>query len=170
MKILSHVLIVNGSSYVEKFAERTGGFVIMKHRLKRWWNLKTLWLICFAILFGRDVATINFARRFDLYSLVETFAPVEMVHVVHPGMLQVIVAMLRNGLKSITKDQHDPDSPHEKGPNGHLDLKDTATSSDGHNLKCSTSLQDEVDLMRKSCELQRIRLLLTWCRSSKVAC
>ena len=34
MKILAHVLIVNGSSYVEKFTEKTGGFVIMKYRLQ----------------------------------------------------------------------------------------------------------------------------------------
>ena len=156
MKILAHVLIVNGSSYVEKFAERTGGFVIMKHRLKRWWNLTTLWPICFAILFGRDVTTINFARPFDLYSLVETFAPVETIHVVYPGMLQVIVAMLRNGLKSITKDQHDPDSPQEKRPNGHVSTKETATSSEDHNRKRSMSLQNEVDLMRKSRYIQRI--------------
>ena len=110
-KILARVLVINGSSYVEKFADRTGGFIIMRYRLKRWWNQTGLWITCFAILFGRDVAIIDFGRPFDLYNLLASFTPNDATNVVNPHILPVITAMLQNGLKSVTKDQDDPESP-----------------------------------------------------------
>ncbi|MCJ1322959.1 hypothetical protein MMC15_008309 [Xylographa vitiligo] len=118
MKILARVLITNGSSYVEKFTEKTGGFVIMKYRLKRWWNITALWPLCFAILFGKDVANVDFERPFDLYNLLTIFASNNTTKVVNPQVLPVIAAMLQNGLKSITKDQDDPDSPLMEKSNG----------------------------------------------------
>ncbi len=35
-KILARLLVIHGSGYVSKFAGKTGGFAIMRHRLKRW--------------------------------------------------------------------------------------------------------------------------------------
>lgn len=110
-KILARLLVLNGASYVKKFAEKTGGFVIMRHRLKRWWNIPTIWPICFAVMFGQDVANLDFERPFDQYNMVETFAPGGKAKVVCSEILPVITAMLRNGLKAVTKEQEDPDSP-----------------------------------------------------------
>lgn len=110
-KILARLLVVNGPNYVKKFAEKTGGVVIMQHRLKRWWNIPTIWRVCFSILFGRDVATIDLERNFDLFSLLDSFAPAGQTKVVYPEILPVITAMLQRGLKAISNHQNDPDSP-----------------------------------------------------------
>lgn len=83
----------------------------MQHRLKRWWNIPTIWRICFSILFGRDIAAINLERKFDLFSLLESFAPAGQTKVIYSEILPVLTAMLQSGLKAISKDQMDPESP-----------------------------------------------------------
>lgn len=83
----------------------------MQHRLKRWWNIPTIWRICFSILFGRDIAAIYLERKFDLFSLLESFTPAGQTKVIYSEILPVITAMLQSGLKAISKDQMDPESP-----------------------------------------------------------
>ena len=161
MKILARVLVVNGSSYVDKFSDKTGGFVIMRYRLRRWWNITTLWPICFAILFGHDVATIEFDRPFGLYSLVETFNPGPETKAVYSGILPVIVAMLQNGLKTITKDQQDPESPSDDRVNGNRNPGESATRLTGHIRKRSMSLHTEVVSMSKSLRFNMLQRGLT---------
>lgn len=117
-KILARLLVTSGPIYVQKFVEKTGGVVVMQHRLRRWWSVPTIWPICFAIFFGLDVGAIDFARSFELYSLLETFASGGKTVVVYPAMLPVIAAMLEEGLKSVTRDQTDPDSPLTERSNG----------------------------------------------------
>jgi len=117
-KILAHVLVTNGSGYVEKFTDKTGGFTIMQYRLKRWWNKTVLWTICFAILFGQDVANLDLGRPFNLYNLLATFGANNTAKATNPQILPVLTAMLQNGLKSITKEQDDPESPLIKKSNG----------------------------------------------------
>ncbi len=85
--------------------------MIMQHRFKRWWNVPTIWPICFAIFFGLDPANIDYSRTFDMFSLLETFAPNGLAPVVNPAVLPVITAMLEQGLKTVTREQMDPDSP-----------------------------------------------------------
>ena len=55
-RILARLLVVHGDAYVKKLKDRSGGFAILAHRLKRWWHLPALWPCCFAILFDVDVA------------------------------------------------------------------------------------------------------------------
>lgn len=110
-KILARLLVVSGENYVQKFIEKTGGMVIMQHRLKRWWYVPAIWPICFAILFGLDVAVIDFSRSFDLFSLLDVFTAQSKEAVAYPAMLSVVTAMLEKGLKSVTRYQSDPDSP-----------------------------------------------------------
>lgn len=110
-KILARLLVLSGPSYMQKFVDKTGGIVIMQYRLRRWWHIPKTWLICFSIFFGRDPALVDFSRRVDLYSLLETFAPEGKVTVVYPEILPVVTAMLQNGLMTVTRDQSDPDSP-----------------------------------------------------------
>ncbi|KAM0187699.1 hypothetical protein ACHAPI_011019 [Fusarium lateritium] len=107
-KILARLLVTHGTSYTSKFAGKSGGFIIMSNRLKRFWDMPTLWPICFSILFGYDVAEINFDRNFDFFSLLETFGKRK---VLYPDSLSVITAMLKHGLKDVTRHQDDPDSP-----------------------------------------------------------
>lgn len=106
-KILARLLVVHGSSYVSKFASKTGGFVIMRHRLKRWWNLAPLWPICFSILFGRDVAKVDSERPLDLFALLEAFADGDKAKVVYPEVLPVIAAMLKAGVGTVVAEPSD---------------------------------------------------------------
>lgn len=107
-KVLARLLVAHGSAYTSKFSGKTGGFSIMAHRLKRWWDIPTLWPICFSILFGYDVAEIDFNKNFDFFSLIETFGKCK---VVHTEALPIVVAMLQHGLKDVLRNQEDPDSP-----------------------------------------------------------
>ena len=100
-KILARLLIVSGPAYVTKFIEKTGGLVLMKHRLKRWWHLPSMWTICLAIFFGVDVATIDFSRPFDLINLLEIFCVKDRVTVVYPQMLPLLTGMLARGLATL---------------------------------------------------------------------
>ncbi|KAL2258454.1 hypothetical protein VTK26DRAFT_8226 [Humicola hyalothermophila] len=107
-KILARLLVTQPSGYTAKFATKTGGFWIMAHRLKQWWDISTLWPILFSILFGYDVANISFDKSFDFFSLLEIFGN---SRVVFPDVLPVITSMLQHGLRDILKYQDDPDSP-----------------------------------------------------------
>ena len=110
-KILARLLVVSGPSYVQKFVDKTGGIAIMQYRLRRWWNIPSLWTISFAILFGVDIASIDFSRTFNLFGLLDLFASTSNVTVAYPIILPAITAMLKEGLKTVTRDQSDPDSP-----------------------------------------------------------
>jgi beige protein homolog 1 len=115
-KILARLIVVHGSSYTTKFAAtKTGGFAIMRYRLRRWWDIPTLWPICFSILFARDVADIDFERPFELFSLLEIFGSCK---VVYPNVLPVIMSMLQHGMKDVHRHQDDPDSPLSDKGNG----------------------------------------------------
>ena len=107
-KIAARLLVTQGSSYTAKFASKTGGFWIMAHRLKHWWDIPTIWPICFCMLFGRDVAEIDFERTFDFASLIDIFGKSS---VAYPDALHVITALLQHGLRDILKHQDHPDSP-----------------------------------------------------------
>ncbi|PGH19683.1 hypothetical protein AJ80_03838 [Polytolypa hystricis UAMH7299] len=98
--IISKLLIVHGSSYAKKFAEKSGGFVLMRHRLKRWWHVPSLWPICFAILFGQDISLSDLDRPFDHFNFLDLFNPSDELKVVFPEVLPVITGMLQSGLKA----------------------------------------------------------------------
>lgn len=145
-KILARLLVVHGSSYATKFAQKTGGFVIMRHRLRRWWDISTLWPICFCILFGRDVSEVDFERTFDLYSLLETFSKTK---VVYPAILPVIMAMMQHGLRDVLRHQDDPDSPlSEKNVNRKPESSLSVPA--GHSRRRSMSLTKELESRRRS--------------------
>lgn len=112
-QVLARLLTILGPAYVTKFANTTGGFIIMQNRLNRWWDISTLWPICFSILFCVDPALIDFERPFELYSLLETFGHRK---VIYPAALPVIISMLQHGLNSILRNQEDPDSPMKDRP------------------------------------------------------
>jgi len=121
----------------------------MRHRLRRWWDLPTLWPICFSVLFGQDVADIDFERPFELFSLLETFSNCKIVY---PNVLPVITAMLQHGLKDVLHSQDDPDSPlNDRGNRQNLEpnLNVPASSS----RRRSMSLTKELESRRKSLQI-----------------
>ncbi|KAK3330480.1 hypothetical protein B0H66DRAFT_598017 [Apodospora peruviana] len=107
-KILARLLVTQPPGYTAKFSSKTGGFSLMAHRLKQWWDVETLWPILFSILFGYDVAKIDFSKSFDFFSLLEIFGN---SRVVFPDVLPVITSMLQHGLRDVLRYQDDPDSP-----------------------------------------------------------
>lgn len=112
-KILARLLVIHGSSYTKKFSEKSGGFTIMRHRLKRWWHLPALWPICFSILFGVDVGRLNLDRPFDHFGLLDLFTSKGEAKVVIPDVLPVITGMLQSGLKSVVSGKKEFESKAE---------------------------------------------------------
>jgi beige protein homolog 1 len=108
-KILARLLVVHGSSYVKKFKQKTGGFIIMRHRLKRWWHLPALWPICFAVLFDVDIGVLDLDRAFDLFGLLDLFGR-KSFKIANPEMLEVVMGMLQSGLKTIVNSKPGPDA------------------------------------------------------------
>lgn len=105
-RILARLLVLHGHAYITKFAEKSGGFTIMRHRLKRWWHLPSLWPLCFAMLFDRDIADLDLSRPFDLFGLIDLFSVNADGKVVYPQILPVIVGMLGSGLKAVANSKN----------------------------------------------------------------
>lgn len=102
IKILARLLVVHGGGYSKKFAEKNGGYILIEHHLKKWWNVPALWPICFSILFGVDHASLNLTMPLDLSRLTKLFlAEGDDVKIVFPDMLPVIMKMLKSGMRSI---------------------------------------------------------------------
>ncbi|KAI1328678.1 beige/BEACH domain-containing protein [Xylariaceae sp. FL0255] len=143
-KILARLLVTHGPAYISKFSGKTGGFCIMAHRLKRWWDIPTIWPICFSILFGYDVAEFDFEKDLDFFNLLDTFGASK---VVNAESLPIITSMLQHGLKDIVRNQDDPDSPHN--PMEPLRPSTTTPESAGGRLRSrSMSLQKELEARR----------------------
>ncbi|EEH21741.2 hypothetical protein PABG_03957 [Paracoccidioides brasiliensis Pb03] len=114
LTILARLLVTHGSSYTRKFADKSGGFVIMRRRLKRWWYIPALWPICFAILFGKDVGQLDLDRPFDHFGFLDLFnstGETEELRVIYPEILPVIMGMLETGLKvTVAKESESPET------------------------------------------------------------
>lgn len=80
----------------------------MASRLKRFWDVPTMWPICFSILFGQDVADFNFNRPFDVAGMMDVFGKLK---VAYPESSVILTSMLQHGLKEVMKHQEDPESP-----------------------------------------------------------
>ena len=104
-------MVINGSSYVQNFVAKTAGIAVMQHRLKRYWQIPAVWLICFAVLFGKDVASIDMETPFDLHHVLETLVGNGQARVAYPDMLPVLTSMLQVGIRALTQDQTNSDSP-----------------------------------------------------------
>jgi hypothetical protein len=99
-KILARLVVVHGSGYSKKFAEKSGGYIILEHRLKRWWNVPALWPICFSILFGIDHALLDLTKPMNSPELLKLFLAEGDAKVVFPDMLPVIMNMLKSGMRN----------------------------------------------------------------------
>ncbi|CAK7229586.1 Beige protein-like 1 [Sporothrix curviconia] len=101
-KILTRLLVTQGSSYAQKFGSKSGGFWIMAHRLRHWWDVPTIWLCVFSILFGKDVAAIEAQdSALSLDVLVSAFGAGSKI--VCSDILVVVVAVLQQGLGDVLK-------------------------------------------------------------------
>lgn len=100
-RILARLLVVHGDAYIKKFKDKSGGFIIMRHRLKRWWHLPALWPALFAIIFNFDIGNLDLDRTFDLFGLLDLFDSDNTIKVVYPEAFVVVHGMLQSGLRTI---------------------------------------------------------------------
>jgi hypothetical protein len=122
-KILARILIVHGASYVKAFAERNGGFTVLKTRLREWWSIPAVWINLFAILFAVDPAFIHYSEDFNQFTLSEAFAKTAG-KVEYPEVLPVISAMLESGLKTVVRQGQQSlskDDPHASSSSLNVD-------------------------------------------------
>ena len=136
-------MVINGTSYVQNFVAKTAGIAVMQHRLKRWWQIPAIWLICFAILFGKDVASIDKEGSLDLRNMLEMFGGNGQARVAYPDMLPVLTSMLQEGLRALTSDQTHFDSPfmdEDSGTGSVSDNKDQIRNTTNKVLSMSTNI------------------------------
>ncbi|KAI4197790.1 MAG: hypothetical protein LQ350_005695 [Teloschistes chrysophthalmus] len=100
MKLLARLLVVNGPDYARRFNEDTGGMSILQHRLQHWSHSPAIWRIGFAVLFGRDIALVDFEKSFNLFSLVDDFVGDGRSNTIYPDIIPVLIAMMQKGLRS----------------------------------------------------------------------
>jgi hypothetical protein len=99
-------------------------------------------------MFAHDVADIDFDKPFDLFSLLEIFSTSK---VVYPSVLPVIVSMLQQGLKTILREQDDPDSPLAGQSTGELEAPSPLSLS--ATRPRSMSLEKELELRGRNCSI-----------------
>lgn len=151
-KLIARLLVVHGGSYVHKFGSKTGGFVIMRHRLKRWWNVPQLWPICFAILFGKDVARIDLRKPLDLFALLEAFSDSGKAAVVYPDILQVIMGMLKAGVATIVAEMG-KEAEKLKEAKGHQRRRSLSVNDQTFGANCKfLHLQLDIRYILKLCQ------------------
>lgn len=117
----------------------------MKHRLHRFWGVPGLWLTCFAILFGKDVADVDYTSNLDLYTLLHTFAIDDETTLSNPEIIPVIMGMLRTALPAITEHRPSTPTPIKESRNDHS-MPQHATS---HNRQRSLTLNTKVPVKGK---------------------
>ncbi|KAG6033755.1 hypothetical protein E4U41_006809, partial [Claviceps citrina] len=174
-RVLARLLITHGSGYTSKFSSKSGGFVIMANRLKRFWANPKLWPICFSILFGYDVANLSMCQGVDANSMLTLFSKRK---VAYPESLVIITSMLQHGLKDILKHQDSPGSPAKCNQEVELSSKMSQLSADA-SQKSTTSesvhsaAQEDVllqvvrfllDLQERSADFREFALTSEWVR------
>ncbi|KIW04511.1 hypothetical protein, variant [Verruconis gallopava] len=99
-RLLFRVLVIQGPEYTKRYAEKYGGFTILKHKLKFWWNTPALWTLCFALMFRIDPALISLDQDFNLFTLMDIFSRSQL-QVANPEVMIVITGMLEYGLHEL---------------------------------------------------------------------
>ena len=101
--IICRCLSVMGSDFKTPFVDKNGGFVTLKARLKVFWRSHSLWLLAFAMLFGRNVPAKALQQSMSVFGMVEALQVNDNLRVLHPEMLQPIMNMLEAALREVVK-------------------------------------------------------------------
>jgi len=105
--ILARIIVLLGSPYIVKFEEKTKGFIILRVRLRKWWNLPQIWTVCFAILFGLDIAKVEVDLPLDPQYILAMLLADNVTQILCPAIFSVIAAMLEEGLAATTFITHE---------------------------------------------------------------
>ncbi|RAH73060.1 Beige/BEACH domain protein [Aspergillus aculeatinus CBS 121060] len=122
LQIIARLLITHGGSYCKKFTDKTGGYVLMRHYLKRWWHIPAIWSLCFAIFFGQDVGKMNIDRPFDKDGLMETFSAGTPLQIMFPEIFPVITELMQISMEqTVSADSSsEPSTKSGEGPENGL--------------------------------------------------
>ncbi|KAL4887707.1 hypothetical protein BJY04DRAFT_225582 [Aspergillus karnatakaensis] len=135
-RILARVLVVSGSIYNKRFNEKSGGYIIMRNCMRRWWSIPAVWPICFSVLFGHDIGTLMIDKPLDAESLSDMFKS-GAIEVCFPEMFPVLAEMMRSAMKKCVMVDTDSQS---------IELDDTAKPPMAQPVPVGTSNQ-EVSLL-----------------------
>lgn len=103
-RIICRCLSSLGSDFKASFVDKNGGFVTLKARLKAYWRNSSLWVLAFAMLFGRNVPTSALGPQpLTVFGLIETLQVNDSLRVLHPEMLQPIMNMVEAALRDVVK-------------------------------------------------------------------
>jgi len=103
LRIISRALAVLGPEFKAPFIDKNGGFVTLRSRLRVYWKSPSVWLACFAILFGRTMPPAADDRSLTLVSLIEAFKVDNDLVVANPEILPTLTSMLEAGLRAVVE-------------------------------------------------------------------
>ncbi|KAK4625344.1 Beige 1 [Fulvia fulva] len=109
LSLTCRALIALGSEFKINFADKNSGFTILKLRLKPFWRTTSIWMLSFAMLFGRNVPLDWLSQDFSAFHLVEMLSVDDSLAICHPEMLPVIFTMLEAGMRKVAKDEEKQD-------------------------------------------------------------
>lgn len=110
LRIVSRSLSVIGSDFKASFIAKNSGFVTLKARMKPFWRISSVWLSCFAILFGQETPELAGDEDFNVFTLVKVFHDGDRIIIVNEEVLPVLMNMLEAGLRAAVKDTELPDA------------------------------------------------------------
>ena len=103
LRIICKCLINMGTEFKTSFVDKNGGFVTLKARLKVFWRSSSIWMLAFAMLFGRNVPGKALQQGLSVFNLIEALQVDDTLRVAHPEMLQPIMNMIEAALRDVVK-------------------------------------------------------------------
>lgn len=110
VRIICRCLSNMGTEFKTSFVDKNGGFVTLKARLKVFWRSPPIWLLAFAMLFGRNVQSNDLQQGLSVFGLIEALQVDDSLRVAHPEMLQPIMNMIEAALRDVVKTDEPADS------------------------------------------------------------
>lgn len=103
LSIICKAMSSLGPDFKPTFAEKNGGFITLKARMKPFWRSPSIWSLALGIFFGRNVPLEWLPEDFSAFHLVELLGVDDTLTIANPEMLPSIFAMLEAGLRTIAR-------------------------------------------------------------------
>lgn len=102
LRILVRVLQSQGPAFVAKFGNLTDGFSVMRVAIPHLWNFGQVQLALFALLHGKDIATLPLDAPFEATTFVSSDIEGSKPA---PEAVRIVIACLGKGLKVLSTSQ-----------------------------------------------------------------
>lgn len=117
----------------------------MQQRLKRWWKVPTVWPICFAILLGLDVASMNIDGPFDGSTLSALLLADDNTKVVFPEMISVIAELMKSGVKQTILTEETSVSEEQGNNNNNKSIKECLSQGPKPDMSSSNPVSQRAE-------------------------